>query len=54
MKRISELNLKDAERRKTAEAKNSLEAYIYATKDKVCLVVDVFPVMLGHLMAMTL
>eukprot|EP00246_Nothoceros_aenigmaticus_P009891 TRINITY_DN2591_c0_g2_i2.p1 TRINITY_DN2591_c0_g2~~TRINITY_DN2591_c0_g2_i2.p1 ORF type:complete len:624 (+),score=158.76 TRINITY_DN2591_c0_g2_i2:87-1874(+) len=35
VQRISELNMKDAEKRKTAEAKNSLEAYIYATKDKL-------------------
>lgn len=35
--RLDELELKDAEKRKTAEAKNSLEAYIYATKDKVGL-----------------
>ncbi|BFI40486.1 hypoxia up-regulated 1 [Marchantia polymorpha subsp. ruderalis] len=33
--RMEKLHLKDAEKRKTAEAKNSLEAYIYATKDKL-------------------
>ncbi|CAM6106158.1 unnamed protein product [Calypogeia fissa] len=33
--RLKKLELKNAEKRKTAEAKNSLEAYIYATKDKL-------------------
>lgn len=32
---LEKLNLQDAEKRETAEAKNSLESYIYATKDKV-------------------
>ncbi|KAL2613653.1 hypothetical protein R1flu_025345 [Riccia fluitans] len=33
--RMEKLHQKDEEKRKTAEAKNSLEAYIYATKDKL-------------------
>ncbi|KAL3679219.1 hypothetical protein R1sor_022175 [Riccia sorocarpa] len=33
--RMEKLHQKDAEKKKTAEAKNSLEAYIYATKDKL-------------------
>jgi hypoxia up-regulated 1 len=32
---LEKLNLQDAEKRQTAEAKNSLESYIYATKDKL-------------------
>lgn len=35
IKRLEKLNLLDAEKRQTAEAKNSLESYIYATKDQV-------------------
>lgn len=33
--RLLELNRKDAERKKTAELKNSLEEYIYSTKEKL-------------------
>ena len=33
--KLEALEKKDAERRKTAELKNNLEAYIYNTKDKV-------------------
>lgn len=33
--KLEALDKKDAERRRTAELKNNLEAYIYATKEKV-------------------
>lgn len=33
--RLSDLNRKDAERKRTAELKNSLEEYIYSTKEKL-------------------
>lgn len=33
--RLEALDKKDAERKRTAELKNSLEGYIYATKEKV-------------------
>lgn len=33
--RLEALDKKDAERRRTAELKNNLEEYIYATKEKV-------------------
>jgi hypothetical protein len=33
--KLEELDKKDAERRRTAELKNNLEGYIYATKEKV-------------------
>lgn len=33
--KLEALDKKDAERRRTAELKNSLEGYIYSTKDKV-------------------
>lgn len=33
--KLEDLDKKDAERRKTAELKNNLEAYIYSTKEKV-------------------
>lgn len=35
IKRLEKLNIADAKKRATEAAKNSLEAYIYATKDKV-------------------
>lgn len=35
IKRLSALDAKDAERRRTAELKNDLEAYIYSTKEKL-------------------
>lgn len=35
IKRLNALDAKDAERRRTAETKNDLEAYIYATREKV-------------------
>ncbi|PIA40877.1 hypothetical protein AQUCO_02400141v1 [Aquilegia coerulea] len=34
--RLNALDKKDAERRRTAELKNNLESYIYATREKVC------------------
>lgn len=34
-RKLEELDKKDAERRRTAELKNNLEGYIYATKEKV-------------------
>ena len=34
-RRLEALDKKDAERRRTAELKNNLEGYIYATKEKV-------------------
>lgn len=34
-KRLEDLDKKDKERRRTAELKNDLEAYIYSTKEKV-------------------
>ncbi|PRQ52287.1 putative Heat shock protein 70 family [Rosa chinensis] len=34
-RKLEELDKKDAERRKTAELKNNLEGYIYATKEKL-------------------
>lgn len=37
--RLDALDKKDAERRRTAELKNSLEEYIYSTREKVCRVV---------------
>lgn len=33
--KLEALDKKDAERRRTAELKNNLEGYIYATKEKV-------------------
>lgn len=33
--KLEELDKKDADRRRTAELKNNLEGYIYATKEKV-------------------
>ena len=33
--RLKTLDKKDAERRRTAEVKNSLEEYIYSTREKV-------------------
>lgn len=33
--KLEALDKKDAERRRTAELKNNLESYIYATKEKV-------------------
>lgn len=33
--RLDALDAKDAERRRTAELKNDLEGYIYATREKV-------------------
>lgn len=33
--KLEALDKKDAERRRTAELKNDLEGYIYATKEKV-------------------
>lgn len=35
IKRLEKLNVADAKKRATEAAKNNLEAYIYATKDKV-------------------
>ncbi|KAI3698678.1 hypothetical protein L2E82_42404 [Cichorium intybus] len=35
IKRLTALDAKDAERRRTAELKNDLEAYIYATREKL-------------------
>lgn len=35
IKRLEKLNIADAKKRATEAAKNNLEAYIYATKDKV-------------------
>ncbi|CAI9275396.1 unnamed protein product [Lactuca saligna] len=35
IKRLTALDAKDAERRRTAETKNDLEAYIYATREKL-------------------
>nr|KAJ0216236.1 hypothetical protein LSAT_V11C300115720 [Lactuca sativa] len=35
IKRLNALDAKDAERRRTAETKNDLEAYIYATREKL-------------------
>lgn len=35
-RKLEALNKKDAERRRTEELKNNLEAYIYATREKVC------------------
>jgi hypothetical protein len=44
--RLFDLNQKDAERKRTAELKNSLEEYIYSTKEKVfirgCEIIFVF------------
>ena len=40
--KLEALDKKDAERRITAELKNSLEEYIYSTREKVCHVV--FPI----------
>lgn len=34
-KRIDQLRQREEEKKRTAEAKNALEAYIYSTKDKV-------------------
>lgn len=34
-RKLEELDKKDTERRRTAELKNNLEGYIYATKEKV-------------------
>lgn len=34
-RKLEALDKKDAERRRTAELKNNLEGYIYATKEKV-------------------
>ena len=34
-RKLEALDKKDAERRRTAELKNNLEEYIYATKEKV-------------------
>ena len=33
--KLEALDKRDAERRRTAELKNNLEAYIYSTKEKV-------------------
>ena len=35
-RKLTELNRKDAERKRTAELKNNLEGYIYSTREKVC------------------
>lgn len=34
--RLADLNRKDAERKRTSELKNTLEEYVYSTKEKVC------------------
>lgn len=36
--KLEALARKDAERRRTEELKNNLEGYIYATREKVCIV----------------
>lgn len=41
-RKLEALDKKDAERRRTAELKNNLEAYIYSTKDKVTSLVFVY------------
>ncbi|GMH02237.1 hypothetical protein Nepgr_004076 [Nepenthes gracilis] len=35
MRKLEELDKKDAERRRTAESKNNLEGYIYSTREKI-------------------